>query len=95
MSGGGQAGPAAGADEGANPIIVDPGKGFRVTLPVPMEVLGKLGGRDELAGRLRLLLDADLGQQGTLAPEVSDKLAAAYNELLHHLEALAAQESRE
>jgi hypothetical protein len=72
--------------------MVDPGKGWRVVLPVPREVMGKLGGPAQLGERLRPILEINLDQPGQLAPEVSEKLASAYDELLQHLEAATSQE---
>jgi hypothetical protein len=75
----------------ANPISVDPGKGWSVTLPVPKQVLGRLGGASQLGERLRPLVDARPGSGRELAPAASDKLAAAYGEVLHHLEVAVSQ----
>jgi hypothetical protein len=70
---------------------VDPGRGWLITLPVPEDVLGRLGGPAQVAARLRPILDASPGPDGGLTPDASDKLAAAYGELLRHLEAVTQQ----
>jgi hypothetical protein len=83
------AGSASGGD--ANPITVDPGKGWLVRLPVPREVLGKLGGPARLGERLRPIMNTKLDQFGQLTPDASDKLASAYNELFQQLTSIPAQ----
>jgi hypothetical protein len=75
----------------ANPIRVDPGKGWSVTLPVPKQVLGRLGGASQLGERLRPIVDARPGPGHELTPDASDQLAAAYGEVLHHLEVAVSQ----
>jgi hypothetical protein len=83
------AGSASGGD--SNPITVDPGKGWLVTLPVPREVLGKLGGPARLGERLQPIMNTKLGQFGQLTPDASDKLASAYDELFQQLTSIPAQ----
>jgi hypothetical protein len=78
----------------ANPISVDPGKGWSVTLPVPKQVLGRLGGASHLKERLRPIVDALPGPGGELTPDASDQLAAAYGEVLHHLEVAVSQKGQ-
>jgi len=95
-SAGGAGVPGSGADGDAdpNPITVDPGKGWFIRLPVPMDVVRKLGGSTELAARLRPLLDTAPGHYNELPPDAADRLTAAYDELLRHLEAVTHQEER-
>lgn len=81
-------------DDPANPIEVDPGKGRSVTLPVPEEVLGRLGGACRLGERLRPILDAPPGTGRPLTPEASDKLASAYGDVLQHLAAASRPEEQ-
>jgi hypothetical protein len=81
-------------DDPANPIEVDPGKGRAITLPVPEEVLGKLGGASQVGERLRPILDAPPGTGRPLTPEASDKLASAYGEVLQHLAAASRREGQ-
>jgi hypothetical protein len=83
------AGSASGGD--SNPITVDPGKGWLVRLPVPREVLGKLGGPARLGERLRPIMNTKLDQFGQLTPDASDKLASAYNELFQQLTSIPAR----
>ena len=83
------AGSAGGGD--SNPITVDPGKGWLVTLPVPREVLGKLGGPVRLGERLRPIMNTKLDQFSQLTPDASDKLASAYDELFQQLTSIPAQ----
>jgi hypothetical protein len=90
---GGASNPTAGDDDGSNPIIVDPGKGWRVVLPLPREVVAKLGGPAQLGERVRSI-HTSLGQSGQLTGEASDNLASAVDELLRHLEAVTGQEGR-
>jgi hypothetical protein len=78
----------------ANPISVDPEKGWSVTLPVPKQVLGRLGGASHLGERLRPIVDALPGPGGELTPAASDKLAAVYGEVLHHLEVAVSQKGQ-
>src|ERR1035437_8009264 len=77
------AGSAGGGD--SNPITVDPGKGWLVTLPVPREVLGKLGGPVRLGERLRPIMNTKLDQFGQLTPHAPHNLASAYGELVQQL----------
>jgi hypothetical protein len=78
----------------ANPIEVDPRKGRSVTLPVPEQVLGKLGGASQVGERLRPILDAPPGTGRPLTPEASDELASAYGEVLRHLAAASRREGQ-
>jgi hypothetical protein len=82
------------AADPANPISVDPGKGWSVTLPVPKQVLGRLGGASHLKERLRPIVDALPGPGGELTPDASDQLAAVYGEVLHHLEVAVSQKGQ-
>ena len=86
------AGSAGGGD--SNPITVDPGKGWLVTLPVPREVLGKLGGPVRLGERLRPIMNTKLDQFSQLTPDASDKLASAYGDVLQHLAAASRPEEQ-
>lgn len=70
-----------------HPIDVDPHKGRSVTLPVPEQVLGKLGGASRVGERLQPILDAPAVADGALTPDARDKLASAYGEVLEHLAA--------
>jgi hypothetical protein len=81
-------------DDPANPIEVDPGKGRAITLPVPEEVLRKLGGASQVAERLRPILDTPPGPGGPLTPDASDKLASAYGDVLQHLAAASRPEEQ-
>jgi hypothetical protein len=88
--GAGASDPAAGGEGGSNPITVDPGKGWWVALPVPREVLGKLGGSGQLEERLRPISDTGLDQFGQLTPDATDELTSAYDGLFRQLKALPA-----
>jgi hypothetical protein len=82
--------PATGGEGGSDPITVDPGKGWWVALPVPREVLGKLGGSAQLEERLRPITDTGLGLFGQLTPGASGELTSAYEGLFRQLKALPA-----
>jgi hypothetical protein len=81
--------PGGGTEDPNNPIEVDPHQGRSVTLPVPEDVLGKLGGADQVGKRLRPILEAVPGPDSALTPDASDKLASAYGEVLQHLSAMS------
>jgi hypothetical protein len=81
-------------DGDPGPITVDPGKGWMVALPVPEEVLGKLGGASQVGERLRPILAVPPGRVGPLSPGASDKLASAYSKVLQHLAAASRREGR-
>jgi hypothetical protein len=83
--------PSSGNNGDSNPITVDPGKGWLVTLPVPREVVGKLGGPDRLAQRLQPIMDTSPGQFSQLTPDATDELASAYDELFEQLKAIPAE----
>jgi hypothetical protein len=83
--------PSSGNNGDSNPITVDPGKGWLVRLPVPSEVLGKLGGPDRLEERLQPIMDISPGQLSQLTPDASDKLASAYDKLFEQLKAIPAE----
>ncbi len=89
--GGAGSDPGSGGDATANPIQVDPGKGWLVTLPMPREVVGKLGGPAQLGERLRPLLATRPGHHGELTTDARDTLAAAYDELFQQLKATPAR----
>jgi hypothetical protein len=65
-----------------------------VALPVPEEVLGKLGGASQVGERLLPILAAPPGSGRPLSPDASDKLASAYSEVLQHLTAASRREGR-
>lgn len=88
--GAGASDPATGGEGGADPITVNPGKGWWVALPVPREVLGKLGGSAQLEERLRPITDTGPGQFGQLTPNASDELTSAYDGLFRQLKAIPA-----
>jgi len=89
--GAGASDPATGDEGGSNPISVDPGKGWWVALPVPREVLGRLGGSAQLEERLRPITNTGLGQFGQLTPAASDELTSAYDGLFRQLTAIPAR----
>ncbi len=88
--GAGASDPATGGEGGSNPITVNPGKGWWVALPVPREVLGKLGGSAQLEERLRPITDTGLDQFGQLTPNASDELTSAYDGLFRQLKSIPA-----
>jgi hypothetical protein len=92
--GAGAGSPEAGGDGDSNPITIDPGKGWFIKLPVPRDVVRKLGGSAELAERVRPILDTTPDHYDELAPDAADRLTAAYDELLRHLEAVTRQDGR-
>jgi hypothetical protein len=88
--GAGASDPATGGEGGSNPITVNPGKGWWVALPVPREVLGKLGGSAQLEERLRPITDTGLDQFEPLTPDASAELTSAYDGLFRQLKAIPA-----
>jgi hypothetical protein len=88
--GAGASDPAPGGEGGSNPITVKPGKGWWVALPVPREVLGKLGGSAQLEERLRPITDTGLDQFGQLTTHASDELTSAYDGLFRQLKSIPA-----
>jgi hypothetical protein len=83
--------PGSGSGAGSNPITIDPGKGWLLRLPVPREVVGKLGGPARLGERLRPIMDTKLDQFGPLTPDARDQLASAYDDLFQQLAAIPAE----
>ena len=83
--------PGSGSGGDSNPITIDPGKGWLLRLPVPREVLGKLGGPAQLGERLRPIMDTKLDQFGPLTLDARDQLASAYDDLIQQLAAIPAE----
>jgi hypothetical protein len=77
-------------DPNPSPIVITAGGGAFARVPIPAQVVDRLGGSSRLLARLHPILEAEALGSSSISPGAAVKLTAQYDELFDHLETITA-----